>query len=77
MNQQLLTYFSLKFNPFNKEIPTKALWIPAPLENFCWRIEETLLQEGGFALVHDDPGLGKSVALRVLDKRLSSQCSTE
>jgi general secretion pathway protein A len=39
---------------------------------FCWRVEQ-LSGEGGFALVTGDPGAGKSVTLRILAERLSSQ----
>lgn len=41
------------------------------LENFCWRIEQALVREGGFALIQGDPGTGKSVALRLLAERLA------
>lgn len=77
MNQKLLTYYGLKFNPFNQGIPTDDLFIPPQLENFCWRVEETLIQEGGFALIYGDPGLGKSVALRVLENRLNNRRDTK
>ena len=52
-------------------MPTEALYIPARIENFCWRIEQALIREGGFAMIHGDPGTGKSVALRVLAQRLA------
>lgn len=70
MNKKLLSLYSLKFNPFSPEIPTTALWVPAPLENFCWRIEQQV-GEGGFALALGDPGTGKSAALRLLAGRLA------
>ena len=41
-----------------------------PIEDFLWRIEHQHVREGGFALVHGDPGTGKSVALRLLCERL-------
>ena len=41
------------------------------VENFCWRIEQAHLREGGFALIHGDPGTGKSVVMRLLAERLS------
>ena len=69
MNKKLLSLYSLKFNPFSPEIPTAALWVAPPLENFCWRIEQQV-GEGGFALALGDPGTGKSAALRLLCARL-------
>jgi len=41
------------------------------VEHFCWRIEQNLIQEGGFALITGDPGTGKSVVLRLLADRLA------
>jgi type II secretory pathway predicted ATPase ExeA len=70
MNKKLLSLYSLKFNPFSPEIPSAALWVAPPLENFCWRIEQQV-GEGGFALAIGDPGTGKSAALRLLAERLS------
>lgn len=71
MNHKLLPLYGLKYNPFNAEVPIEALYLSAKLENFCWRIEQVHLREGGFALVHGDPGSGKSVVMRVLAERLS------
>jgi general secretion pathway protein A len=39
--------------------------------DFCWRIEHAQIREGGFAMIHGDPGTGKSVALRLLAERLA------
>jgi len=61
----------LKYNPFIPEIPIEALHVSPKIENFCWRIEQAYLREGGFALVHGDPSSGKSVVNRVLAERLS------
>jgi general secretion pathway protein A len=71
MNQKLLALYGLKYNPFIPEIPIEALHVSPKIENFCWRIEQAHLREGGFALVHGDPGSGKSVVMRVLAERLS------
>ena len=71
MNQRLLALYGLKWNPFTPDVPTEALYVPAPVENFCWRIEQAHLREGGFALVHGDPGSGKSVVMRLLAERLA------
>jgi type II secretory pathway predicted ATPase ExeA len=71
MNQKLLALYGLKYNPFIPEIPIEALHVSAKIENFCWRIEQAHLREGGFALVHGDAGSGKSVVMRVLAERLA------
>jgi len=70
MNQTLLALYGLKWNPFTPEVPVEALHVSPRLESFCWRIEHTQVREGGFALIHGEPGSGKSVALRVLAQRL-------
>jgi type II secretory pathway predicted ATPase ExeA len=71
MNQKLMALYGLKWNPFTPEVPVEALHVAARLESFCWRIEHGLVREGGFAMIHGEPGSGKSVALRVLAQRLS------
>ena len=72
MNHKLLALYGLKFNPFSPELPTKAIFVPPKVENFCWRIEHAQVREGGFAMIHGDPGTGKSVVLRLLAQRLSN-----
>ena len=71
MNQKLLALYGLKWNPFSPELPTEAIYVPPRIENFCWRIENAQIREGGFALIHGEPGSGKSVTLRLLADRLS------
>jgi type II secretory pathway predicted ATPase ExeA len=71
MNHKLLALYGLKWNPFTAEVPIEALYVSPKLENFCWRIEQAHLREGGFALIHGEPGSGKSVVMRVLAERLS------
>ena len=70
MNKTLLALYGLKFNPFSPELPTEALHVTPQVEQFCWRIEHSLIREGGFALIQGDPGTGKSAVLRLLDERL-------
>ncbi len=70
MHQKLLALYGLKFNPFSPELPVEAIYVLPKIENFCWRIEHAQIREGGFAMVHGDPGSGKSVVLRVLAQRL-------
>jgi general secretion pathway protein A len=71
MNHKLLALYGLKWNPFAPELPTEAIYVPPKLENFCWRIEHAQIREGGFAMIHGEPGTGKSVALRLLADRLA------
>lgn len=71
MNKKLIALYGLKYNPFNPDVPTVSLHVYPKLESFCWRVEQSLLREGGFALVSGEPGTGKSVALRLLSERLT------
>lgn len=71
MSKKLLSLFGLKWNPFSPDVPTDALLVAPRIESFCWRVEN-LAREGGFALVTGTPGIGKSVALRLLVERLSA-----
>lgn len=70
MNKKLLSLYGLKWNPFSSDLPSEALYVSPRIESFCWRIEQSLVREGGFALIGGDPGSGKSVALRILADRL-------
>ena len=71
MNPKLLSLHGLKWNPFSPDVPTEALLVTSRLEHFGWRVEQ-LAREGGFALITGEPGLGKSVALRLLAERLAT-----
>jgi general secretion pathway protein A len=71
VNKKLLSLFGLKWNPFSPDVPTDALLVAPRIESFCWRVEN-LAREGGFALITGTPGIGKSVALRLLVERLSA-----
>ena len=70
MNSQLHSLYGLKYHPFTADVPTEALHVNPALERFCWRVEHSLIKEGGFALISGEPGTGKSVALRVLAEQL-------
>ena len=70
MNKSLLSIYGLKWNPFSPELPVEALHVSAQVENFCWRIEQQLIGDGGFAMISGDPGTGKSAVLRLLADRL-------
>ena len=71
MNKSLHALYGLKWNPFNPDIPTESLYIPPPVDNFIWRIENNHVQEGGFALIVGEPGTGKSCLLRLLSQKLN------
>lgn len=73
MNKKLLQLYGLKFNPFSPEIPTEALRRTPAVESFLWKLDNALVQEGGFALVTGEPGAGKSVTLRLVAERLARQ----
>jgi general secretion pathway protein A len=70
MTKKLLALYGLKWNPFAIELPLEALCVTPKIELFCSRVEQSLVREGGFALITGDPGAGKSVALRLLAERL-------
>lgn len=70
-HKQQLALFGLKWNPFSAELPDDALSSTPAIDHFIWRVE-SLVHDGGFALVTGEPGLGKSVCLRLLAKKLTS-----
>ena len=72
MNKKLLSLYGLKWNPFSPDLPSEALRVVPKVQSFCWRIEQGLVREGGFALITGDPGTGKSVVLRILAERLEA-----
>jgi type II secretory pathway predicted ATPase ExeA len=72
MNTSYLAVHGLKWNPFSPDVPIEAVHTSPAMENFCWRVEHTLLREGGFSLITGSPGAGKSVTLRILAERLGA-----
>jgi type II secretory pathway predicted ATPase ExeA len=66
----MLSLWGLKWNPFSPELPSDALLVTPQVENFAWRVEQLVL-EGGFAMISGESGTGKSVALRIVAKRLA------
>jgi general secretion pathway protein A len=69
--QEMLTLYGLKWNPFTPNIPAEGLWEPPGAESFFFRVEN-LVMDGGFALICGEPGLGKSKALKQLALRLEA-----
>lgn len=66
---RMLSLFGMKWNPFCPEVPEDALVATPRVENFCARMEQ-MTREGGFAVISGEPGLGKSVILRMLNQKL-------
>ena len=71
MNNKLLAMYGLKWDPFATDIPTEALYRHPKADSFCWRVEQNLIRQGGFAMISGEPGTGKSVTLRLLAERLN------
>lgn len=68
---KLLSLYGLKWNPFLPSLPTDGLLVIPKIDSFCWRVENSLVRDGGFALISGEPGSGKSVVLRLLAERLT------
>ncbi len=68
--KKMQAIYGLKWNPFAQDIPAEAIVKTPRFDQFCYRIE-TLVLEGGFALITGESGLGKSVSLRALSAHLS------
>jgi type II secretory pathway predicted ATPase ExeA len=68
--KKLLSLYGLKWNPFTPDVPNEGLYTTARIESFVTRIE-TMVHDGGFALITGEPGYGKSIALRILEERLA------
>jgi len=71
MNPKLQSLYSLKFNPFRPDVPVEALHTTPTVDAFLRRVELGIA-DGGYVMITGDPGTGKSVALRLLGKRLES-----
>jgi len=67
--KKLLSLYGLKWNPFTPEVPNEGLFTTARVDSFVTRIE-TMVHDGGFALIAGEPGHGKSIALRIIEERL-------
>lgn len=70
MSKSLRDLFGLKYNPFLEDVPVEALHPVPRVADFCWRVEHGLAPDGGFGMISGDPGVGKSVALRLLARHL-------
>lgn len=72
MNNHLLARFGLKYNPFTPDVPIEALHAQPQFESFAWRVEYSLIREGGFAMITGEPGTGKTITLRLLANQLKN-----
>jgi type II secretory pathway predicted ATPase ExeA len=70
MKGKLKALYGLKWDPFSRDVPVEALHRSTLAELLCWRTERVLLEEGGFAAVLGEPGMGKSACLRMLEQHL-------
>jgi general secretion pathway protein A len=68
---KLQSLYGMKFNPFRPDVPVEALFTTPSLDAFLRRVEHGIA-DGGYVMITGDPGTGKSVALRLLHKRLES-----
>jgi type II secretory pathway predicted ATPase ExeA len=71
MTPKLQALYGLKFNPFRPDVPVEALHITPAVDTFLRRVELGIA-DGGYVMITGDPGTGKSVALRLLAKRLEA-----
>jgi general secretion pathway protein A len=71
MSPKLQSLYGLKFNPFRPDVPIEALHTTPAVDAFLRRVELGIA-DGGYVMITGDPGTGKSVALRLLSKRLES-----
>jgi general secretion pathway protein A len=71
MNPKLHTLFALKFSPFRPDVPVEALYTTPAVDAFLRRVELGIA-DGGYVMVTGDPGTGKTVAMRLLAKRLET-----
>jgi type II secretory pathway predicted ATPase ExeA len=69
MNAKAQALYSLKFSPFRPDVPVEALYATPQVDAFLRRVELGIT-DGGYVMITGDPGTGKSVALRLLTRRL-------
>lgn len=69
MSNKLLHTYGLKFHPFRPDVPIDALYTTPAVDAFLRRVQLGIA-DGGYVMITGDPGTGKSVALRLLKRRL-------
>ena len=68
-NIDIHALYGLKYNPFLPALPPDALWPLPGVNTFVTRVV-AMAEQGGFALIAADPGLGKSKTLHLIAHRL-------
>ena len=71
MSNKLKALYGLKFHPFRPDVPIEALYTTPAVDAFIRRVQLGIA-DGGYVMITGDPGTGKSVALRLLKKRLEA-----
>jgi type II secretory pathway predicted ATPase ExeA len=71
VTRKLQSLYGLKFNPFRPDVPVEALYATPDVDAFLRRVELGIT-DGGYVMITGDPGTGKSVALRLLERRLDA-----
>jgi len=70
MNEHhIRSLYGLKYNPFVPNLPAEAIWVLPGTETFAHRVQ-SLVTQGGFALITGEPGQGKSKTLQWIAQRL-------
>jgi len=68
-NTDIRSLYGLKYNPFLPDVPSQALFTIPGSEPFILRMA-SMADQGGFALITGEPGLGKSKTLQKIAHRL-------
>jgi general secretion pathway protein A len=58
-NTDIRSLYGLKYNPFLPDLPPEALYAIPGTESFSLRMR-SMAENGGFALITGEPGLGKT-----------------
>ena len=68
-NTDIRSLYGLKYNPFLPDVPPESLFTIPGTERFSLRVQN-MAEQGGFALITGEPGLGKSKTLQRIAHRL-------
>jgi chromosomal replication initiation ATPase DnaA len=68
-DNDIRSLYGLKYNPFLPDLPPEALYDVPGAESFSLRVR-SMAENGGFALITGEPGLGKSKLLQKIAHQL-------